>query len=162
METFILSSDTDEDEGPPPAKRRSIEGVPKSFDNDRKMRFSFGVSNDSFNTTTIPEHSEIPTTPSGPSRIFSTSKTPVSLRRRSVSMSCMTPIVEAINEPPKNLACSSFVQNDREEDSDEEEEGMEEKKMEEDLNLRVLLSPEKNNKKRKEKVNRLGFRYSNH
>ncbi|EGT54325.1 hypothetical protein CAEBREN_11013 [Caenorhabditis brenneri] len=153
METFILSSDTDEDEGPPPAKRRSIEGVPKSFDNDRKMRFSFGVSNDSFNTTTIPEHSEIPTTPSGPSRIFSTSKTPVSLRRRSVSMSCMTPIVEAINEPPKNLACSSFVQNDREEDSDEEEEeGMEEKKMEEDLNLRALLSPEKNNKKRKEKI----------
>ncbi|EGT50702.1 hypothetical protein CAEBREN_14278 [Caenorhabditis brenneri] len=153
---FILSSDTDEDEGPPPAKRRSIEGVPKSFDNDRKMRFSFGVSsNDSFNTTTIPEHSEIPTTPSGPSRIFSTSKTPVSLRRRSVSMSCMTPIVEAINEPPKNLACSSFVQNhdDREEDSDEEEEGMEEKKMEEDLNLRALLSPEKNNKKRKEKHN---------
>ncbi|ULU11248.1 hypothetical protein L3Y34_015021 [Caenorhabditis briggsae] len=152
METFILSSDSDDD-CPPPPKRRSIEGVPKSFDGDKKMRFSFDVTRD-----IILEDSEAPCSSNN---IFTPSfrrdsnktllKTPVSLRRRSRSMNCMTPIVDTINEPPINQVCSAFVQKEIQlDDDDDDEKESSTEHADDDLNLRALLSPEK--KKRKEKV----------
>lgn len=128
-------------------------------------RFSFGASNMSQDTTQeiIPEDTDtvpltIPSTPALSGKFDS--KTPKSVRRRSVSMSCFTPIVETINQPPTNQACSSFLQKEYNfHDLSSDEEGGdggagcskdEDKIIEDNLNLRALLSPEK--KKRKEKV----------
>uniref|UniRef100_A0A8R1DNQ8 Structure-specific endonuclease subunit slx-1 n=1 Tax=Caenorhabditis japonica TaxID=281687 RepID=A0A8R1DNQ8_CAEJA len=159
-ETFVLSSDSS-DGGSPPAKRRSIEGVPSNFDGDRGVRFSFGVANMS-TSETIPEEPIEMSTPLRSSSIAI--KTPVSLRRRSVSMSSIRRRNgnAAIEPPPKEL-CSTFVQREIQfhDLSSEDDEANEEdvfvagtsKKADDnlDLNMRALLSPDKKNKK-KEKV----------
>ncbi|EFO96079.1 CRE-SLX-1 protein [Caenorhabditis remanei] len=143
--TLTLSSDSEDDDvTPPPAKRRSIEGVPKSFDGDKKARFSFGVSSRISEDVADSDDVEF--------RSTSLLKTPVSLRRRSISMSCMTPRdpSKRINEPPANQICSGFVRNEDDDDVAMREEEERDAEKETDLNLRALLSPEK--KKRKEKI----------
>ncbi|CAI2312523.1 unnamed protein product [Caenorhabditis sp. 36 PRJEB53466] len=160
MDTFILSSDSDDD-GPPPPKRRSVEGVPRTFDGDKKIRFSFGVSNLSMNPEEQPELAEQPDdvifkTPLRKKSTFS-SRTPNSLRRRSVSMNCMSPAVPSRNEPSTSEACSAFVRKDYNFDklSSDEEEEISEGKQEDNLDLRALLSPQKSKDgkgKKKEKV----------
>uniref|UniRef100_A0A1I7UVC3 GIY-YIG domain-containing protein n=1 Tax=Caenorhabditis tropicalis TaxID=1561998 RepID=A0A1I7UVC3_9PELO len=133
---ITLSSDSEpEDILPPPPKRRSIEGVPRTFDNDSRKRFSFGASS-------ILESPPPPPLAKAPP-LFQ--KTPKTIRRRSVSMSCMTTSreEEGINRPPTSQVCSGFVKEAIEEEEEEEEE----EETTSDLNLRALLSPEKKQNK---------------
>ncbi|CAB3407510.1 unnamed protein product [Caenorhabditis bovis] len=145
MADFItLSSDSDDDE-------RAIEGIPKSFEDDRKTRFSFGVSfcepetrqKDAISPMPmIDEFDNFAPSPSPPPA--PPMKTPSSvLRRRSLSVTNLSASRQRshVEQPPISKLCSSLVANNQDDDDDDDDDD------DEPLEMRALISPTKKRKK---------------